>query len=140
MKKTPLLSITLFVLSILILSACSGGASESVVGEWTLVSYGDASNPTLAVPDAETSINFDEKDKFGGNVGCNSFGSEYKVDGDQIVFGSIASTMMFCEATSAQESAVLSILSDQSVKYQIDGGQLTITSGDGASVVVLAKK
>jgi hypothetical protein len=48
--------------------------------------------------------------------------------------------MMFCEATSAQESAVLSILSDQSVKYQIDGGQLTITSGDEASVVVLAKK
>ena len=138
MKKIPLLSIMLFVLSILILSACSGGAS--VVGEWTLVSYGDASSPTPAVPDVETSINFDEKDKFGGNVGCNSFGSEYKVDGDQIVFGSIVSTMMFCDATSAQESAVLSILSDQSVKYQIDGEQLTITSSDGATVVVLAKK
>ena len=140
MKKIPLLSIMLFVLSILILSACSGGASASVVGEWKLVSYGDASSPTPAVPDMETSINFDEKDKFGGNVGCNSFGSEYKVDGDQIVFGSIVSTMMFCDVTSAQESAVLSILSDQSVKYQIDGEQLTITSGDGASVVVLAKK
>ena len=140
MKKTPLLSIMLFVLSILILSACSGGASASVVGEWTLVSYGDASSPTPAVPDVETSINFDEKDKFGGNVGCNSFGSEYTVDGDQIVFGSIISTMMFCDATSAQESAVLSILSDQSVKYQINGEQLTITASDGASVVVLAKK
>lgn len=140
MKKIPLLSIMLFVLSILILSACSGGASASVVGEWKLVSYGDASSPTPAVPDMETSINFDEKDKFGGNVGCNSFGSEYTVDGDQIVFGSIISTMMFCDATSAQESAVLSIFSDQSVKYQIDGEQLTITSGDGASVVVLAKK
>ncbi len=140
MKKTPLLSITLFVLSILILSACSGGTSVSVVGEWTLVSYGDASSPTPAVPDVETSINFDEKEQFGGNVGCNSFGSEYTVDGDQIVFGSIISTMMFCDATSAQESAVLSILSDQSVKYQINGEQLTITASDGASVVVLAKK
>ena len=138
MKKTPLLSITLFVLSILILSACSGAAS--VVGEWTLVSYGDASSPTPAVPDVETSISFDEKGQFGGNVGCNSFGSEYKVDGDQIIFGSIISTMMFCDTTSPQESAVLSILSDQSVKYQIEGEQLTITSSDGASVVVLAKK
>ena len=140
MKKTPLLSIMLFVLSILILSACTGGASASVVGEWTLVSYGDASSPTPAVPDVETSINFDEKDKFSGNVGCNSFGSEYTVDGDQIVFGSIVSTMMFCDATSAQESAVLSILSDQSIKYQINGEHLTITASDGASVVVLAKK
>jgi len=140
MKKTPLLSIMLFVLSILILSACTGGASASVVGEWTLVSYGDASSPTPAVPDVETSINFDEKDKFGGNVGCNSFGSEYTVDGDQIVFGSIVSTMMFCDATSAQESAVLSILSDQSIKYQINGEHLTITASDGDSVVVLAKK
>lgn len=140
MKKTPLLSIMLFVLSILILSACTSGASASVVGEWKLVSYGDASSPTPAVPDVETSINFDEKDKFGGNVGCNSFGSEYTVDGDQIVFGSIVSTMMFCDATSAQESAVLSILSDQSVKYQFNGEQLTITASDGASVVVLAKK
>ena len=140
MKKTPLLSIMLFVLSLLILSACTGGASASVVGEWTLVSYGDASSPTPAVPDVETSINFYEKDKFSGNVGCNSFGSEYTVDGDQIVFGSIVSTMMFCDATSAQESAVLSILSDQSVKYQINGEQLTITASDGDSVVVLAKK
>ena len=140
MKKTPLFSITLFVLSILILSACSGGASASVVGEWTLVSYGDASSSTPAVPDVETSIHFDEKEQFDGNVGCNSFGSEYKVDGDQIVFGSIISTMMFCDATSAQESAVLSILSDQSVNYQIDGERLTITSGDGSSVLVLAKK
>jgi len=140
MKKTPRLSITLFILSILILSACSGGASASVVGEWTLVSYGDAASPTPAVSGVETSINFDEKEQFGGNVGCNSFGSEYKVNGDQIVFGSIISTMMFCDATFPQESAVLSILSDQSVQYQFDGEQLTITSSDGASVVVLAKK
>ena len=140
MKKTPLLSITLFVLSILILSACSRAAPASVTGQWTLVSYGDASSPTPAVPDVETSISFDEKGQFGGNVGCNSFGSEYKVDGDQIIFGSIVSTMMFCDATSSQESAVLSTLSNQSVKYQVEGKQLTITSSDGASVVVLAKK
>lgn len=140
MKKISLLLVILFVLSILSLAACSGGASASIVGEWTLVSYGDASSPTPVVPDVETSISFDEKGQFGGNVGCNSFGSEYKVDGDQIIFGSIISTMMFCDTTSPQESVVLSILSDQSIKYQIDGEQLTITSSDGASVVVLAKK
>ena len=140
MKKTSLLSITFFVLSVLILAACSGGVAASVAGEWMLISYGEASNPTPAVPNVETSITFDEKGQFGGNVGCNSFGADYKVDGDQIIFGPIISTMMFCDATSPQESAVLNILSDKTVKYQIDGEQLTITSSDGASVVVLAHK
>ena len=140
MKKSFLFLITLFVLSVLILTACSGGTPASFAGEWALVSYGDASNPTPAVPNAETSFNFDEKGQFGGNVGCNSFGAEYKVDGDQIVFGSMVSTMMFCDETSSQESAVLGILSDKTVKYQVDGEQLIITSSDGASVVVLVHK
>ena len=140
MKKTNLFLMTFFVLSILSLAACSGKVSASVSGEWTLVSYGDASNPAPAVPDVETSISFDEKGQFGGSVGCNSFGSEYKVDGDKITFGSIISTMMFCEETSSQESMVLGILSDKTVNYQVDGDELKITSSDGASVVVLVRK
>ncbi len=140
MKKSFLFLITLFVLSVLILTACFGRTPASFAGEWALASYGDASNPTPAVPNAETSFNFDEKGQFGGNVGCNSFGAEYKVDGDQIVFGSMVSTMMFCDETSSQESAVLGILSDKTVKYQVDGEQLIITSNDGASVVVLVHK
>ncbi len=140
MKITSLLLITLFVLSIFILAACSGRDSASLAGEWKLVSYGDASNPTTAVPSAETSINFDPNGQFGGNVGCNTFGADYKVKRDQITFGSIVSTLMFCTETSSQESAVLGILSDKTVTYQIDGKLLTITSSDGVSIVVLAHK
>jgi len=140
MKKTSLFLSTLFVLSVLILSACSGGASASPTGEWTLVSYGDASNPTSALPDVETSINFNEDGTFGGSVGCNSLGADYKVDSDQITFGSIVSTMMFCEGISDQESAVLNILTDKMVSFTVNGDQLTLTSADGASVVVLARK
>ena len=140
MKKRNLFLMALFVLPVLVLVACSGGTSVSVVGDWALSSYGEASNLTDAAPNVETSINFDEKGQFGGNVGCNSFGAEYKVDGDQIVFGSIISTMMFCDETSAQESAVLGILSDKTVKYQVDGDQLKITSSDGASAIVLVRK
>jgi hypothetical protein len=68
MKKTSLFLSTLFVLSVLILSACSGGASASPTGEWTLVSYGDASNPTSALPDVETSINFNEDGRYTKSV------------------------------------------------------------------------
>jgi heat shock protein HslJ len=142
MKKTSLLLVTLFALSVLILSACTsgGGASASPTGEWTLVSYGDASNPTPALPDVETSIAFNEDGTFGGSVGCNSFGSDYKVDGDQVTFGSIVSTMMFCNEISTQESAVLAILTDKTVSFTVNGDELTFTSADGASVIVLARK
>ena len=105
-----------------------------------MISYGDASNPTPALPNGETSINFNEDGTFGGNVGCNSFGADYKVNDDQITFGSIMSTMMFCEETSAQESAVLAILTDKTVSFAISENELTIKSTDGVSVVVLARK
>jgi len=140
MKKTSLFLSTLFVLSVLILSACVGGASASPTGEWMLVSYGDASNPTSTLPDVETSINFNDDGTFGGSVGCNSFGSNYKVNGDQITFGSIMSTMMFCEGISDQESAVLAILTDKTVIFEMNEDQLTLTSEDGNSVVVLTRK
>ncbi len=141
MKKTSLALVTLFALSVIILFACaSSGASATPKGEWTLVSYGDASDPTPALPDVETSINFNEDGTFGGNVGCNSFGADYKVDGDQITFGSIVSTMMFCNEISTQESAVLAILTDKTVSFTVNGDQLTLTSTNGASVVALARK
>lgn len=141
MKKNSLLLITLFALSTIILAACSGGGnSNSITGEWTLVSYGDTAAPTPALPDVETSITFDENEQFGGTVGCNSFNSSYKVDGEQITFGSIVSTMMFCEGIADQESDVLGILTDKTVNYKIDGGQLTLASTDGASIIVLARK
>lgn len=141
MKKTSLTMVTLFAISVLILSACAnGGASASPIGDWTLISYGDTSNPTHALPEVETSITFNKDGTFGGSVGCNSFGSDYKINDDQITFGSIMSTMMFCEGISDQESAVLAILTDKTIRFTIVNDQLTLTSADGSSIIVLARK
>ena len=139
MKKNYLFGMTLAALFIFTFSACSGGASTSLTGKWKLISYGDASNPTPAVSNVEASISFDEDGQFGGNVGCNGFGADYEVSGDKITFGSIMSTMMFCEETSSQEGAVLGILSDKTVNFEIDGEQLTITSKDGALIIILTR-
>ena len=135
MKKTFLLAIALFILT-----ACSS-ASPDIVGDWKLESYGNAANPTPAIPNVDTSIKFDPNGQMSGNVGCNSFGGSYETSGDKITFDSIMSTMMYCDETSAQEQAVLSALSDN-VKLQIklNGNTATITSPDGASVVNLARK
>ena len=138
MKLATLPALVLLTLAMLLFNACSN-TGISLTGEWKLVSYGDAANPTPALPNVETSINFNEG-KFGGNVGCNSFGADYTSEGSNIHIGSVISTMMFCEATSTQESAVLGIVSDKTLKVSMTGNQLTLTTEDGASVIVLEKK
>jgi len=132
--------IFLFVIALSILTACSS-ASVDIVGDWKLVSYGDATNPTPAIPNVDASIKFDSSGQIGGNVGCNGFGGNYEMSGDKITFNSIMSTLMYCEETSSQEQTVLSVFSDNvSLQIQMNGDALTITSADGSSVVNLARK
>lgn len=140
MKKLRLYLITLFVMSGVILAGCSGGASNSLIRTWKLVSYGSPGNLTPAVPDVDTSITFGEDGKVEGNVGCNGFGGNYKVDGNTITFESIVSTLMFCDGpVGDQETTTLNVLAG-SATFVMDGKDLTITSADGSSVIVLARK
>lgn len=141
MKKQLLSFITMLVLAGIMLSACSGGTSASLTGTWKLVSYGSPANPTLAAAEVDTSVSFGEDGTISGNVGCNSFGGDYKVDGDKITFGPISSTLMMCAdpAIGDQETAVLNTLTG-TVTFVIDGDTLTLTSADGSSVIVLARK
>ena len=127
------------LLALLILAACAGGNSASIAGTWSLVSYGDPANPTPAAPDVETSIEFKDG-QVNGNVGCNGFGGGYEVDGNTITFDQIVSTLMFCEGpVGDQETATLSVL-QETATFALDGDTLTITSADGSSVIVLARK
>jgi heat shock protein HslJ len=136
MKKIHLLLTAFFLLA---LSACSA-AKPDLSGEWKLVSYGDIANPTPALPEVDTSITF-ENGQMGGNVGCNGFGGEYSLNGDQITFNGIMSTLMFCEETSAQEQGVLGVFSDNvPLQIQVNGDSLSITSADGASAVNLIRE
>ena len=141
MKKQSLYFLTILVLAGILLSACSGGTSASLTGTWKLVSYESPGNLTPAAPDVDASVIFGEDGTISGNVGCNSFGGDYKVDGDKITFGPISSTLMMCAeaAIGDQETAVLNTLTE-TVTFVIAGDKLTITSADGSSVIVLARK
>jgi len=114
------------------LTACAGRSSASIEGQWKLVSY----NQTAAVPDVETSIEF-KGGQMNGNVGCNGFGGEYKVNGDTLEFGSVMSTMMFCEGpVGDQEMAALAVF-QETTTFLIDGNVMIITSADGNLSIVL---
>lgn len=141
MKKQSLYFLTMFLLAGIMLSACSDGTSASLTGTWKLVSYGDPANPTPAAPEVDTYVIFGEDGTISGNAGCNNFGGDYKVHGDKITFGFISSTLMMCAdpAIADQESAVLNTFTE-TVTFVMDGDTLTLTSADGRSVVVLARK
>ncbi len=138
MKLASLPALVFLMATLFLFNACSNNAT-SLIGDWKLVSYGDAAAPTPALPDVDTSISFEEG-QFGGTVGCNTFGGDYKINGDQMSISSVISTMMFCDQTSAQESVVLAILSDKTITVTQSGNLLTLSSADGKSVVTLEKK
>lgn len=138
MKLASLPALVFLMAAMFLFNACSN-TTANLTGEWKLVSYGDAAAPTSALPGVDTSISF-EDGQFGGTVGCNSFGGDYQMNGDQLRIGSVFSTMMFCDQTSTQESAVLAILSDQTMTITQSGNQLTLSSTDGKSIVTLEKK
>ena len=140
MKKILLLWIAPFVIAGSMLAACSGNASPSLVGDWKLISYGPSTNPAPAEPNVETSLTFGSDGKLNGNMGCNGFNGDYKVDGDTITFGPITSTMMACADPIMQQESTVFIVFSNPATFKIDGNMLTAISADGKSIVVLERK
>ena len=129
------------LLIVLLLSACGGNTSDPLIGTWKLVSYGDAANLTHPVPEVDTSISFNADGSVSGNVGCNSFGGEYKVSGNEIVFSEMFSTLMACEESLMnQESVVLTLFEGETIfTYEESNGTLVILSLDKKRAVALQK-
>ncbi|MCJ7572104.1 MAG: META domain-containing protein [Candidatus Thermoplasmatota archaeon] len=134
--------VILGIIAILVCVGLSGCTSQisGIIGEWNLLSYGDVDKPTSALPDVNTSIRFNSDRTFGGNVGCNIFGGDWRPTTDGgISFSDIVSTEMYCEETWAQELAVLGLFS-KNIKLQMiwdDNDTMTITNG--TSLVKLAR-
>lgn len=84
MRKIGMFALAVMALA---LSACSGSPAGGFepVGTWGSTEEGQ---PSLVL----------EKDgSLHGSDGCNRLMGSYEVDGDDLVFGPLASTMMFCQ-------------------------------------------
>ncbi len=74
--------------------------------------------------------------KAGGSGGCNSWFSDYVLDGASLTFGSIGSTMMFCQGPAmAVEEAYLANLGAVA-SWAIDGAELTLSDADGNALLL----
>ena len=101
--------------------------------QWILVSY-TAEDGGVAGPTAPSTIQFDGS-VVSGNTGCNGFSGGYTSTGDSLTIGDLAVTQMYCEATSAQEPAILAGLGDV-VAYRTDTGDLELLDAQGNSQLV----
>ena len=124
----------LFVLLSLLISGCASRQAAPLERTWKLTAYGPKDTPTPAVTDAEATLTFDGKGNVTGNGGCNSLGGTYKVDGNQITFSDVISTLMACDdERMAQEGAVTQVLSG-TAGYAIEDNTLTLTDQDNVLI------
>lgn len=114
-------------------AATAPGDSTALVGEWTVTEI----DATPVLDGAPATLVFGDDGTLGGNTGCNSFSATYSTDGDALMLDSeMASTLMACdEATNDQETAFFEVMNDLATYEIADGGTLTITSNEAASIV-----
>jgi heat shock protein HslJ len=100
--------------------------SAPLIGAWMLTSYGSRESLSSALADVKAGVTFDEDGTVSGTSGCNEFGGNYTVDGNEIAFENISSTLMLCDTPiMGQEEAMYQVLSEKTA-FQIEGNTLTI--------------
>ena len=140
MNKKMLFIPTLILMAMLGLAACTAGNVSLNDTNWKMVSYGPVDNQVLAATGVETSLKFGTDGKVGGNLGCNSFGGEFTLKGDQVTFGLLNSTLMACpDPQMSQESAAFAVLTG-TVKVSLVGDTLTILDASGKNELVFARQ
>ena len=123
MKKYSFL---LLVVICLMMTACAAG-DAGVNGSWKLISYGSSNSLVPAVPNVDAVFSFDDG-VLSGNSGCNSFRGDYKVNGDQITFGSVAFTEMGCPSPQMEQESVVQQVLTGAGSFKIEVNTLTITN------------
>ena len=135
MRKTLLGALA--VGTLLITLGTAGCASSSCGADlegskWLLASYGDQDSPQAVIEDTRGTAEFSEGD-VTGTAGCNTYFGSYEVDGQELAFGPVASTEMYCmdpEGLMDQEYAYLQALG-KAEQYEIKEGNLIITGTEG---------
>jgi len=101
---------------------------------WSLVSFGSPGAERPLVEGSTITLMF-AGGQAGGFGGCNSYGSEYRIEGNSISFEQIVSTLVACaeETVTRQEQEYFQALGSAS-SYEISGNQLMITYDEGLLV------
>lgn len=117
-------------------STPEAGAGEGLANtSWTLDSFGPVGAEVPLVEGSTITLVF-EDGQAGGNGGCNSYGSDYTVEGNSISFGLINTTLMACvdDAVTEQEGRYLAAL-QTAESFEQTADSLMIFYDGGAGVL-----
>jgi heat shock protein HslJ len=136
--------VSLVVLVVMLLSACTGqGGNQqgndnraNLEGrEWRLVEI----NGQPALESVEATATF-ANGEVAGSTSCNSYGGEYRVNGDLITIGTLVQTEMACmgEGIMEQEGAFTQAMM-QAASFQATADRLEIRNGAGETTLVFTR-
>lgn len=124
----------LFILffTVIPLIGCSSGSHiQSPQGAWVMYHMSGVELNKNQLMKGLPVFRFDlSENRFSGHAGCNQMMSGITISGGEIKFGLIMHTEMACPHMEA-EDAVLKLLSENTLKYDIKDSVLTLTSSDG---------
>lgn len=111
-------------------------ATGTLTGTWKLSSYRISDVLSSAVAGSEANLTFNEDGTVTGTSGCNEFGGTYTVEGDQITFRDIVSTLKVCDTPLMdQEETMQQLLADTATYHIIDNNTLRISKNDRALIL-----
>ena len=112
-------------------------AVGSLVGEWTLTSFGDAVTPRSPISGTEITAEFSADGGVSGNAGCNGYRGSYRAEDGGISFGEVAITEMACSEPTGvlrQETQFMEMFT-LAETYRFANGDLVLTDGSGGELV-----
>ncbi|WP_083007087.1 META domain-containing protein [Halomonas sp. GT] len=142
MKTLPLIASTMFIL---MASGCQlhSAPNKAVQPDETLTNtywkLDTLEGQTITTADNLREphlVLHEENSRLAGSTGCNALIGSYRVDGKQIAFEQVGTTMMACPDTQMRnEQAMLSTLA-QVDTWQVDGSTLSLKNANGKPVAV----
>ena len=119
-------------------AGCAGVAKQTQLAgsEWQPTRLG-----TSAVPaKPESYVQFRVQGRLAGLGGCNRFMGSYKLDGDKIAIGPLASTQMACpDPAMKQERAFVSALQDAKT-FKREKGTMILFGANGTEIAQLTQR
>jgi heat shock protein HslJ len=118
--------------------------SQDLTGtSWEATGYNNGKQAVVGVlAGTALTADFGKDGNLSGNSGCNTYNGGYKVNGDQITIGPLASSMMACEEPAGvmeQEAQYLAAL-QSAATYQIEGSVLQLRTKDDALAAIFNRK
>jgi heat shock protein HslJ len=116
----------------------SSGA-DAIAGRWNVLSYYTGTAVSSVVSGSTVTAEFKDG-HITGDTGCNSYMGPYKIDGNAITIGPLASTKKTCssEELSKQETSYLAAL-EVATTFAVTGSRLDLFREGGTFAVTMEK-